>query len=167
MSSITNQPTQTQELTVNEVRKAIEHRATWMYFLLQEARGHGLEWDGFARAAINKTGQFHGAQMSKEIGNEASLSQFAQVFAPGAGRQVFEMEIVEQNEASFALDFHYCPLVAAWLKLGASDEELRQLCDIAMEGDRAITANFSTIDFTLGETIAQGKPCCQIRFTRK
>ena len=32
-----------------EVRKAIEHRATWMYLLLKEARDRGLEWDDFGR----------------------------------------------------------------------------------------------------------------------
>ena len=45
-----------EELIVLEIRKAIEHRATWMYLLLQEARKRGLEWDDFARPAIRETG---------------------------------------------------------------------------------------------------------------
>ena len=44
------------EKVVQEVRKAIEHRATWMYLLLKEARERGLDWDEFARPAIWTTG---------------------------------------------------------------------------------------------------------------
>ena len=45
-------------------------------------------------------------------------------------------------------------------------EEMAELCDIAMEGDRAVGASFDAFEFTLGETIAQGCPACQIRFDR-
>ena len=44
------------EILVREIRKAIEHRATWMYLLLKEARDRGLDWDEFARPAILQTG---------------------------------------------------------------------------------------------------------------
>jgi len=52
---------------VSEVRKAIEHRATWMYLLLKEARKRGLDWDDFAREAVRETGCFHG-QLRREDG---------------------------------------------------------------------------------------------------
>ena len=40
------------------------------------------------------------------------------------------------GDGKLSVEFHYCPLVAAWKKLGASDEECAVLCDIAMDGDR-------------------------------
>ena len=42
------------------------------------------------------------------------------------------------EDGKLSVDFHYCPLVAAWKKLGATDEECAVLCDIAMDGDRGI-----------------------------
>lgn len=65
------------------------------------------------------------------------------------------------------MDFHYCPLVEAWQKLGCSDEEIEVLCDIAMNGDRGIASVFDDFKFSLGKTIAQGHNCCEIRFNKK
>ena len=150
-----------------EVRKAIEHRATWMYLLLQEARERGLEWDDFAREAIRKTGSIHGQLKMEKISDPSSMEEFQTVFAGETSRGVFEMEVVKQDQDSYHLDFHYCPLVNAWQKLGASAEDIEQLCDIAMDGDRGIAGEFEDIEFSLGDTIAEGKAVCQIRFDKK
>ncbi len=166
MPKITNEATIDEEIVV-EVRNAIEHRATWMYFLMEEARKRGLDWDDFAREAIRQTGCIHGERFKALMQDETSLEEFEQVFAVGTGRKVFEMEVLAEDEEKYYLDFHYCPLVKAWQKLGVSDEDIEQLCDIAMDGDRGIASQFPTVKFTLGETIAQGHPVCQIRFDKK
>jgi hypothetical protein len=77
------------------------------------------------------------------------------------------MEVVAADRERYYLDFHYCPLVSAWKKLGASQEEIVHLCDIAMDGDRGIAEQFPDFQFSLGETIAAGHPVCQIRFDLK
>jgi hypothetical protein len=156
-----------QTILVQENRKAIEHRATWMYLLLKEARERGLEWDDFARAAVKATGAWHGQLKKETMGDPGSMAEFSTVFARGTSRGVFEMDVVKADEESYHLDFHYCPLVSAWKKLGASPEEIEQLCDIAMDGDRGIAEQFPEFEFTLGETIAGGHPVCQIRFDKK
>ena len=156
-----------EEILVREVRKAIEHRATWMYLLLKEARNRGLDWDAFARPAIWSTGCLGGQKRRDKMKDPGSLVEFANVFAGDTSRKVFEMEVVKQDETGYHLDFHYCPLVSAWEKLGASPEEIQQLCDIAMEGDRGTADQFPAFDFSLGKTIAEGEPVCQIRFDLK
>ncbi|MBS3750091.1 MAG: L-2-amino-thiazoline-4-carboxylic acid hydrolase [Anaerolineales bacterium] len=152
---------------VSEVRKAIEHRATWMYLLLKEARKRGLDWDDFAREAVRETGCFHGQLRREKMDDPTSMEEFSTVFAAGTSRDVFEMEVLEADEDRYHLDFHYCPLVSAWEKQGASPEEIEQLCDIAMDGDRGIASQFPAFEFTLGKTLAQGHPVCQIRFDKK
>lgn len=154
------------EKVVQEVRKAIEHRATWMYLLLKEARERGLDWDEFARPAIWTTGCLGGQNRREKMVNPDSLAEFATVFAGETSRQVFEMEVVAQDEMRYHLDFHYCPLVKAWEKLGANPEEIQQLCDIAMEGDRGTADQFPAFSFSLGKTIAEGEGVCQIRFDK-
>lgn len=152
---------------VSEVRKAIEHRATWMYLLLKEARERGLEWDDFAREAILKTGSFHGLGKKAKMEDPGSMEEFQNVFAGEVSQGVFEMEVVKADSESYHLDFGYCPLVAAWEKLGATPEEIEHLCDIAMDGDRGVAGEFPEFQFSLGNTIAAGDHVCQVRFDKK
>ena len=150
-----------------EVRKAIEHRATWMYLLLKEARERGLAWDEFARPAIFATGCLNGQKKLEKMQDPGSMKEFSTVFAGETSRAVFEMELIKVDDEGYHLDFHYCPLVAAWEKLGASQEEIEHLCDIAMDGDRGVADQFEEFEFTLGHTIAEGRAVCQIRFDKK
>jgi hypothetical protein len=156
-----------EEQIVLEVRKAIEHRAIWMYLLLKEARDRGLEPDDFARPAIYTAGCLGGQERREKMHDPDSLAEFAGVFAAGTSRKIFEMEVLEADEDKYYLDFHYCPLVSAWEKLGASPEEIQHLCDIAMEGDRGTAEQFPAFEFSLGKTIAGGHAVCQIRFDKK
>jgi len=156
-----------EQILVREIRKAIEHRATWMYLLLKEARERGLDWDVFARAAIRTTGAIHGGIKREKMVDPSSMVELSETFAAGNSRKVFEMEVVAADEEKYHLDFHYCPLVSAWKKLGASPEEIQQLCDIAMDGDRGIAEQFPDFEFSLGDTIAGGHRVCQIRFDMK
>lgn len=156
-----------EEILVNEIRKAIEHRATWMYLLLKAARERGLDWDDFGRQAVSQTGAIHGQARRESMEDPDSMEEFSRTFAAGTSRKVFEMEVVAADQERYYLDFHYCPLVSAWKKLGATPEEIAQLCDIAMNGDRGIAEQFPDFQFSLGETIAAGYPVCQIRFDLK
>ena len=75
------------------------------------------------------------------------------------------MKILKSTDNELSIDFGYCPLVAAWQKLGCTDEEIERLCDIAMEGDRGIAESFGG-KMELGGTIAKGDKKCQIRFIK-
>ena len=155
------------QILVTEIRKAIEHRATWMYLLLKEARDRGLDWDEFARPAIHKTGCLGGQARRERMADPDSLVDFADVFPSQTSQKIFEMEVVEADDEHYYLDFGYCPLVSAWQKLGASPEEVEKLCDIAMEGDRGMAGQFPEFEFSLGKTIAGGNGMCEIRFDKK
>ena len=165
MSNIINESSNQEEIVL-QVRKAIEHRATWMYLLMNEARKRGLDWDDFARSAILQCGCIHGARFQENINDLSNLGEFSKTFAPEITKKVFEMEFLEVDKEKFYVDFHYCPLVNAWQKLGLSDDEIDHLCDIAMDGDRGIASQFPSFKFTLGHTIAQGYRNCQVRFNK-
>ena len=152
------------EAHVNDMRSAIEHRATWFYLLLDEARKQGIDWDNFARKAIFRCGCFHG---DNRFEKSTSLKKFAGQFANELYRKIFEMEVAESTEDKFVVNFHYCPLVAAWLKHTDNEEDIAHLCDIAMEGDRGIVGTFADFEMELHETIASGKECCRIVVKKK
>lgn len=159
---IKNMPTKSNE-KINLFRNAIEHRATWFALMIEEAQKNGLD-TSFAREAIRKCGCFHG---ENKFPRTNDLTVFAESFANDDVIDAFEMELKENNEEKLYIDFHYCPLVSAWLKLGLKEEEISELCDIAMDGDRGIISTYPDFEFNLGDTIAKGDDVCQIRINKK
>lgn len=165
MSKIKNEPI-CKEPCVEKVRGAMRHRAQWLYLLLDEAKKRGADWEEIARAATSRCGCFQGAGLYEDWAQHDSLSSFAEVFADEDFQKYFDMEIVECGEDKLHIQFHHCPLVAGWQEIGCGDEEVSKLCDIAMDGDRNI-AKACQLDFTLGDTIADGAPCCDLTFRLK
>ncbi len=149
---------------VSDMRSAIEHRATWMFLLLDEARKEGLEWDGFARKAILRCGRFHG---DRKFSKTDDLQAFGKEFANELVKKIFEMDVVEMGPNRFVVEFHYCPLVSAWKKQNATEAEIEHLCDIAMDGDRGIVETFPAFEFELQDTLAKGGKVCRIIITKK
>lgn len=159
--TITNQA-KIKEDHVEDVRAAIGHRATWFYFLLDEARKKGLDWDDFARKAIFRTGCLLG---EGNFTKTADLKTFAKEFANDLERRIFETEVLEATADRLVVEFNYCPLVSAWMKLTDDENEIAHLCDIAMEGDRGIVSIFPGFRLELQETIASGGNVCRLVFT--
>lgn len=146
---------------IEDLRNAIEHRATWFYFLVEEAQKRGLGYD-FARDAIRGCGCFHG---KNKYTNTTDLKAFAPEFVNENVRNIFEMD-VDVNDEALKIEFHYCPLVSAWKKLTDDEEKIAMLCDIAMDGDRGIADQFDAFEFELGKTIAKGNDICEVCFKK-
>ncbi len=160
--SIENKPTLS-EPAVNDMRAAIEHRATWFCLLLDEAEKAELPWEHVARRAITRCGVFHG---ETKFTKTDDLKAFTKQFASPLFAKVFEMEVKEASERKFEVHFHYCPLVAAWLKQTGDEKKIESLCDIAMDGDRGIISTFPAFRFDLQGTIAAGEKVCKIVITK-
>ncbi|MDR2766756.1 MAG: L-2-amino-thiazoline-4-carboxylic acid hydrolase [Treponema sp.] len=165
--SIKNQPAKKGRV-VSALRGFYEHRAIWMYLLCDEARRQGLDPAKFAPAAIRRCGLFHGRRAldSGQTAAGKSLKRLKKKLFKRQGRMVFEMDFKNCTDDCFEVEFHYCPLVAAWQKQGCGDEEIGTLCDWAMEGDRGIAEAFDC-ELSLPKTIARGDDICQIRIERK
>jgi hypothetical protein len=147
---------------IEELRAAIEHRATWFALLVEEAKKRGLKLD-FARDAIYRCGAFHG---ENKLPRTDDLKVFTEAFLPENTRKVFEME-TEVTEDQLTVTFHYCPLVEAWKKLGVPEEDIAEYCDIAMDGDRGIVSTYEDFEYRLGDTIAKGCESCQLYISKK
>ena len=163
MSNIKNVPRRDNFL-LKAVRGTLEHRATWLYLLLKEAEKKGVPWEDIGLPAIKECGHLHGKELI-EAGGTRSLKGLKKTLFTLPARIVFDMKILESTDTRLAIDFRYCPLVAAWQKLGCSDEEIGRLCDIAMAGDRGIAESYGGT-LSLGETIAHGARKCEIRFVK-
>jgi hypothetical protein len=149
---------------IQGIRELLEHRATWLYLLIDEAEKRGIDTDDFTKSAILRCGCFQGSQLTAKAGTK-SLKGLKKTLFTLPARMVFEMKILECTDDRLDIDFHYCPLVAAWQAQGATNAQIVRLCDIAMQGDRGIADSFGC-ELELGETIAKGFSKCQISFKR-
>ena len=81
---------------IKDLRDAIEHRATWFYFLVEEAQKRGLGLD-FARDAIKGCGCFHGKTKYTQTDD---LKTFAPEFISDNVKNIFEMDVDVTDEAA-------------------------------------------------------------------
>jgi len=161
MSEIINLPRNKSPL-IKAVRDLFEHRALWLFLLYDEATREGIEFEALARRAIKRCGLYQGDNLVVK-GKSDSLKSLRKNLFGFVGRQVFEMEIIESTDQALSINFHYCPLVNAWMKQNCSNADIEKLCDIAMCGDRGIAETYGArID--LLKTIAKGDRVCELRF---
>lgn len=99
-------------------------------------------------------------------GKTTSLKGLKKTLFTKPAQWVFEMDVLESTDEKLSLDFHYCPLVKAWQKAGCSDEEIAQLCDIAMCGDHGIGERYDSV-LDLPKCIAKGDDVCSLRYHKK
>ena len=146
------------------VRELLEHRALWLYLLTDQARQHGLPPEDYAADAVKRCGLFQGKELVAK-GGTTSLKGLKKTLFSKPAQWVFEMKVLRSTDDNLDIDFHYCPLVAAWQKQGCGPEEIHQLCEIAMTGDRGIAASYGC-HMDLLTAIARGDSHCEIRFVR-
>lgn len=145
--------------TTEAVRSAIEDRATYLFLLLKEMEAAlgPEEAERLASRAIYRYGQTKGQQM----GSLATPADFiAHQMRPGR-QEIFDKEAIEAGETRGEVRFHYCTLVTAWKRLGATPDELSRLCDIAMQGDHGMISH-TQMTLRLPRSIARGDPYCQL-----
>jgi hypothetical protein len=163
MSNISNIPKK-RNFLIQAARELMEHRATWLALVLKEVGKKGIEWEEVGDPAIRACGHMHGQNLV-DLAGTASLKGLKKKLFSKPVQMIFDMKILKSTDTELSIDFGFCPLVAAWQKLGCSDEEISRLCDIAMEGDRGIAESFGG-KLELGETIANGHKYCQLRFKK-
>jgi hypothetical protein len=166
MSSIKNKANLIDNEKTNAIRAAIQHRATWMAFMFLEMEKAGCDAEKITRAAVKKTGLIHGEGFKQKCKNPEDIRDFKEVFLTEDGINNFEMDIKSLDENQLYVEFNYCALVEAWLKLGVDAEKIALLCDIAMDGDRGI-AEAMGLGFELTDTIAKGCETCKVKFLKK
>ncbi len=69
-----------------------------------------------------------------------------------------------RSEGSCQQQMTHCPLVELWKEEGCTAEELKLLCDIAMEGDYGRAEN-NGLNLEIADTIARGGERCRLILT--
>ena len=164
MSKITNEPKKNFAL-IQAIRGQLEQRAQWLYLLTDEANKRGMEIEEFSSAAITRCGLNQGTDLVRKGGTKSLKGLKKTLFTWGA-QQIFEMDIIKSTDEELNINFHYCPLVKGWQKMGCTDEQIALLCDIAMCGDHAIGKQYDAV-LDLPKCIAKGDDICALRYHKK
>ncbi|MBU9736234.1 L-2-amino-thiazoline-4-carboxylic acid hydrolase [Lachnospiraceae bacterium ASD3451] len=133
-----------------------------MALTYEEAKKAGADAETITRKAIKRTGNIHGLGWKEKTGDISDLTNFDKVFFNDIGKATFEIETSSTIDDVYA-EFHYCPLLAAWQKMGYDDETCAHLCDMAMDGDRGIAESMG-YKLELTDTIAKGCATCKLHF---
>ena len=163
MSKIKNNPKITFSL-IQAVRGQMEQRAQWLYLLCDEAGKRGLDWWEVGSSAIKRCGLAQGKELV-EKGGTKSLKGLRKTLFMRPAQWMFEMDVKRCDDDHLDIDFHYCPLVKGWQKMGCTDEEIALLCDIAMCGDQGIGEAYGC-KLDLPAAIAKGDSVCKLRYHR-
>lgn len=148
-----------------DIEAAKEERAGcayWLWYLgrdkLADEGEHGPLHQAIRESGHDEAeGRYAGVKTPRE---------FAERFLEGSSWPILKLHVLELTDDAFEAEFNECPLVAAWKELGATPEQVAQLCDIAMEEDRGVIDKIPTLHYELKETIAQGSHHCVVRITK-
>ena len=113
MSIKHNEPKFTDPATM-ACRGAVEHRATWMALLYDQAKKQGADAEKMCREALRKCGHIHGDNMYKpQCEDPESAADFGKAFFSGQGAKNMEIDVLEathddllQNSISVPLYRH-------------------------------------------------------------
>jgi hypothetical protein len=156
------------DASVDMLRGAIGHRATWtgLTYVNAQKAGKADEAEKMIRDAITQTGEIHGAGIKSRCGDPNNVASFSEAFVSPTVVKTFEMDFKTKTADRLDIEFHHCPLLKAWQELGIDDKTCGKLCDMAMDGDRGI-AKAMGLEFHLGTTIANGGSKCEVSFYKK
>ena len=156
-----------------EFMPALAYRAAQMtytkrnYLTKKEAERQGIDLTPVSKAVQKESSVAMAQEIRSRMEDPANVGEFIEkMFKGPIGYEAYEVDVVSKSPESADLEYHYCPLVQAWQSLGLSDEEIAQLCDSAMEGDR-IMAEEMGYDIDIQKTIANGDGVCKIVYSRK
>jgi len=147
---------------VGLLRGAFEHRSTWYYLLIDEMTKKGLSIED-ARSAVFRCGCIHSIDKYPQADD---LVEFAEVFMNDVVKKTLEADVTVSSD-ELKIEFHYCPHITAWQKLTDDKEKIAKLCDIAMEGDRAIVSQHPSWEFELTDKIGDGCKSCKMVIRKK
>jgi len=169
-SKIKNTPTQWEDPVTKVHVAGVRHRAAWLGLIYDEAMkdGHAdlvakYMWDATYRYGFQAGERLKSSFQSDPIDCREFAAAFGENDHRGRGLQAVA---TSKTEDRVDLEYHGCPLLAAWQELGLDDETCRRLCGITMNCDTGI-ADALGLKFDLYETLADGVPCCKCAYYRK
>lgn len=165
--AINNDPQVKDNKEINVLRSQMQQRAQWLFYIVDEMKKRGIDYEPIIRDAIYRVGCFRGEQMVSAFKDRKDLVELGESFKNHMNCIAFEKEFVCMEDEKLEMHFHHCPLVEGWMQVTDDEELIAKLCDMAMDGDRGIFSRVPESEFILDGTIAEGKPVCTLIVQKK
>ncbi|MEG0913150.1 MAG: L-2-amino-thiazoline-4-carboxylic acid hydrolase [Oscillospiraceae bacterium] len=131
-----------------------------------EFEKRGIPYEDVYRCTSCQLAEANAKKFKSHMENPDDLRDWGKQLSPELGRETFGMEVLESTEDCFSMDMHFCPHLKGWQDVGLSDEMCAKLCDLAMEGDKAM-AKAMDYDFENPMRLADGDCVCRVAYRRK
>ena len=151
-------------------RAAIAHRARWMALVFEEMENDGIPNDQIEhilRRAVRRCGRMDGLNYRNNAKDPESIEEIIHTrFANEMGRASFAQTGIVADEKKGTVHCTFCPLVDAWKRMDLAQERIELLCDLAMDGDRAILELLG-FSMELPHTLAHGEKDCTMHYSKR
>lgn len=143
---------------IEAMRGMIKDRGGYLYYLAKEAQQSDPNWEAAFRKALTQYGCMRFCNSFSEV---KGLDDFAETYLKPLTKKIFDSDIIERDEKHLVIKAGYCPLMHAWVDCGGDDAFVAKLCDIAMDGDRAMVNSIPALNFSLRRSLAFGDEQCE------
>lgn len=148
-----------QAAEIEIMRNLIKDRGKYLYQLAVSAKKNDPDnWEKIFREGLTEYGC---ANFRAKFANVEGLDQFVETYLSDTTKKIFDSDLIEKDDEHLVIKAGYCPLMHAWVESGGSDEFVKLLCDIAMDGDRAMVNSIPSLDFSLRKSLAFGDDQCE------
>ena len=145
------------DANVIKIRQAIAGRGSYLFYILQALKASGVDnCKEILCQAISEWGK----SRAKKAPN-ASPAEFIGRLESGNPPEVYERKVLKRDDDLCLVEMRYCPLFAAWQDAGATKQEIKDLCDIACEGDYTVVGERLRLSFD--SRLADGDERCLMR----
>ena len=148
-----------QSKEIEAMRSMIKDRGKYLYQLAVACKKDNPDtWEASFRRGLTAYGCANFLAKFKDV---KTLDEFINRYLSDTTKKIFDSDLIEKDEKHLVIKAGYCPLMHAWVESGGSDEFVKLLCDIAMDGDRAMVNSIDTLDFSLRKSLAFGDHQCE------
>ena len=141
----------------------IRQRAIWFHLLLEAAEAQGCDIEKLTDDAIFP----YGVGVSANEPGDDPKDMLHHFCGQGPFWEMFEKEIICEEDDLCISHFHRCPLVDAWREYGLDDARIDQLCNLANKGDFGRASNFKNACLDFPKRLGGGDDYCELYITRK
>lgn len=142
-----------EDSTVLSQRRGTTERGEYLYYIVDAAKRRGIPLDFIYEAIYNWGKERLGRNWDKVPEPEELKELFTEL-----ANKVWENEITVSDD-EIQVRMHYCPFLTAWESCTDNPMYWKELCEIAMEADRALF-DVSGYTYELRETVFDGCDSC-------
>ncbi|MDR1650042.1 MAG: L-2-amino-thiazoline-4-carboxylic acid hydrolase [Synergistaceae bacterium] len=156
----------TEEEVAQIVKGTIEDRAEWflrLYFGFKKLDPAGAR--KIAEEVIREFGVRKAGKM--KLPPDATAREFVESVDSGPAKLAFDMKAVKLDDDESSVLFFGCPFMDVFEKLGCTDDEKEELCEVANCGDFGMISCFPGLELDFPEMLSRGGRCCHMHVVRK